>query len=117
MRSMVSRAVALVALMAGATAALPAGADGMQNLKAGFTSVTEAPADIVWHVIYPPDDFVEELPAGQVTGRMVGVFSGPLLAVYRFGMGVTDLLFTPIWVFPVMSPEPRWPLFEGVEYQ
>jgi hypothetical protein len=117
MRRWLGRVVACSAslLALGLPGAAPA--DGLQNLKAGTTSVIEAPADVVWHVISPPDDFVEELPAGQVTGRMVGVFSGPLLAIYRLGMGVTDLLFAPIWVFPVMSPEPRWELFEGVEYQ
>ena len=102
------RWTASLALLASITLATPALAEGLNSAKAGLTSLGQAPADLVWHVIFPPDDFVDELPFGQVTGRVLGLVSGPILAVHRAAMGLTDLLFTPFWVLPVMSPEPRW---------
>ena len=110
------RWTAFLALLVSMTLATPAIAGGLDSPKAGLTSVAQAPADVFWHVILPPEDFIDELPLGQVTGRMLGVFSGPLLAAHRLTMGLTDLVFTPFWVLPVMSPAPRWEWFEDVEY-
>ena len=103
-------------LLVSMTLATSALAEGLNSLKAGITSLVQSPADVVYHVILPPEDFVDELPFGQVTGRVLGVITGPLLGIHRASMGLTDLMFAPLWVFPIMSPEPRWEWFEGVEY-
>lgn len=103
-------------LVVALTIASSAMAEGLNSLKAGITGLIQSPADIFSHVISPPEDFEDEIPFGMVTGRMLGLVTGPLLGSYRAVMGVTDIVFTAFWVFPVMSPEPRWEWFEDVEY-
>ncbi len=106
-----------ICLALGATMlwAAPAQANGWNNLRAGLQGIIQSPVDVVWHVAMPPEDFIDELPAGQVTGRIVGLLSGPALGVYRLFMGATDVALSPLWVFPTMSPEARWN-WVGVEY-
>ncbi len=95
--------------------AAPAEANGWNNIRAGVQGIPQAIADPFIHVWSPPEDFIDELPAGQVTGRIFGLFSGTALGVYRLFMGATDVALSPLWVFPTMSPEARWNWF-GVEY-
>jgi hypothetical protein len=94
----------------------PAEANGWNNLKAGVQGIIQFPADPVIHIFTPPEDFIDELPAGRYTAHILGLFSGTLLAVYRVGMGATDIVLAPFWVFPTMSPEARWNWFDA-EYE
>lgn len=96
--------------------AAPAAANGWNNLKGGFQGILQAPADPVMYTIWPPDDFIEELPGGQVTGRILGVCAGTAMGVYRLGMGATDIILSPFWVFPILSPEAEWNWLD-VEYE
>ncbi len=96
--------------------AAPAEANGWNNLRAGVQGIIQAPADPVLFVVMPPDDFIDELPAGQVTGRVVGLLAGTAKGVYRIFMGATDIVLSPFWIFPTMSPESRWDWF-SVEYE
>lgn len=96
--------------------AAPAEANGWNNLRAGLQGIVQFPADPVIHIVTPPEDFIDELPAGQVTGRILGIFSGTALGVYRVAMGATDIVLSPFWVFPTISPEARWNWF-GAEYE
>ena len=107
-----------ISLVLGATMlwAAPAEANGWTNLKAGFQGILQFPADPVIHIVTPPEEFIEELPGGPVTGRILGIFSGTALGLYRLGMGATDIVLSPLWVFPTMSPEARWNWFD-VEYE
>ncbi len=105
--------LALVLLVSFAT---PARANGVNNFLAGIIGLLTFPADPVMDVITPPDDY-EDLPAFPVTGRIVGFFQGTLLGVYRAHMGVFDIVMSPLWIFPTMSPEARWEIIEGIEYE
>jgi hypothetical protein len=96
--------------------AAPAEANGWNNFRAGLQGILQFPADPVIHVWSPPEEFIEELPAGQFTGRILGLFSGTALGVYRAAMGVADVALSPLWIFPTMSPEARRNWF-GVEYE
>lgn len=96
--------------------AAPAQANGWNNFRAGLQGIIQFPADPAIHIVTPPEDFIDELPAGQVTGRILGIFSGTALGVYRVAMGATDIVLSPLWIFPTMSPEARWDWF-GVEYE
>ncbi len=93
--------------------AAPAEANGWNNFKAGLQGIIQFPADPVIHIYSPPEDFIDELPA---FARILGVFSGTALGVYRIAMGATDIVLSPFWVFPTMSPEARWNWF-GAEYE
>ena len=96
--------------------AAPAEADGWNSFRAGIQGIIQSPADPVIHTFNPPEDFIDELPAGRVTAHILGIFSGTALGVYRIGMGATDIVLSPFWVFPTMSPEARDNWF-GVEYE
>jgi hypothetical protein len=91
-------------------------AEGLNNLYAGINSLVSFYADPFVMVVIPPDEF-EELPAHKVTGRILAIPAGTLLSAYRVMMAAFDIAFTPFWVFPTMSPEPRWETIEGVEYE
>jgi len=91
-------------------------AEGLNNLYAGINGLLSFFADPFVMVVIPPEDF-EELPAHKVTGRILSIPAGTLLSAYRVMMGAFDVAFTPFWVFPTMSPEPRWETIQGVEYE
>lgn len=96
--------------------AAPAEANGWNNLKAGIQGIPQSVADPFIHIYSPPEDFIDELPAGRVTAHILGIFSGTALGIYRAAMGATDIVLSPLWVFPTMSPEARWNVL-GVEYE
>ena len=110
MRRSVTCAVLLLIL------ALPASgfAQGWNNLKAGTNGILTAPLDPILMVITPPDDF-EEMRAHQVTGRILALPTGVAMGAYRLLMGAFDVVFTPAWVFPTLSPSPRVELIPGIE--
>ena len=48
--------------------------------------------------------------------RVVGLCQGTLLGGYRVGMGALDVVFSPMTPFLMLSPEPRYMIFPGVEH-
>ena len=110
------RILMLLACLGLCSSALPASAEGLNNLKAGVNSISTFAADPILMVWEPPDDF-EDLPWHTVTGRVFALPTGVLLSAYRLGIGVFDIAFTPFYYFPTMSPEPRWFLIDDVEYE
>ena len=66
-------------------------------------------------IIDPPEEF-RDLPGAVVMAPILGFFSGTALGVYRLPMASVDIAFTPFWVFPTLSPEPRYEIIKGVEY-
>jgi len=116
MSNRVQKSVASIVAVAFLMVSTNARAEGMNNLFAFVNGVVNAPLDPIMFVISPPEDY-EELPFHQVTGRIIGLFAGVLMMVYRLSMAVFDLIFFPFWVFPVFSPEPHWALIPDVEYE
>lgn len=90
----------------------PALARGLENLKAGFNGFVTAVADPVLYLHEPPED-LEDLPGGGVTAHIAGAGAGTLMMVYRASMGLVDVAVTPLWVFPVLSPEPELTVVEA----
>ena len=108
-------AVCLAAAL-GAALAVPAQAEGIDNLKAGVIGLITFPADFVMGAVDPPKA-ATKLPGAVVTGPVVGFFSGIVMGVYRVSMAVVDISLSPFWVFPTLSPEPRFEnLKDEVEY-
>jgi len=106
--------IALVALVVGS----PASAKGLNNLQAGVTGLLTFWADPVWSAVDPPESF-DDMFGAPVTPHVVGFFQGTLLMVYRVTMGAFDVAMFPLWVFPTLSPEPRFDFAEDsqVEYE
>lgn len=105
----------LILLLLPLLAASPAQARGLDNLQAGISNLVQAPAEPVMMVVQLPDEF-EELPGHPYSSYVVAVPTGLVTFAYRAVMGAFDIVFTPMWVLPVMSPEPRWEWFE-VDYE
>jgi len=105
---------ALGILLLGATAS----ARGVNNLMAGINGLATFPFDPIASTVEPPEAF-EGMFGAPVTPVVVGFFQGTLMSVYRASMGVLDIAFFPFWVFPTLSPEPRYDLFNyyDVEYE
>ena len=93
----------------------PATAEGLNNLYAGANGLMTFLADPVLGVVEPPEAF-RELPGAVVTAPFLGLFSGVTMCAYRATMGALDVVFTPFWVFPTLSPEPRWEIIKDVDY-
>ncbi len=110
------RSVAVVACALTLLVSTAAGAEGFNNLFAGINGLATFPADPVMGVVDPPDDF-EDVPYAQVTGRVLGFGAGTVMMAYRATMAMLDIVFVPFWVFPTLSPEPRWELISEVEYE
>ena len=92
-------------------------AEGMNNLKSGVNGILTAPLDPLLMVVTPPDDFQEAqfILTPPVLSRVLAVPTGVLMAAYRFGMGVFDVAFFPVWVFPTLGPPPRVEIIPGIE--
>lgn len=91
-------------------------AGGTTNLLAGLNSLITFPADFVMPVIQPPEN-LEDMPGYPVTGRMLGFVGGLFQGTYRAFAGVTDLVTFPFWVVKSYSPEPRFQVIPGFEYE
>jgi hypothetical protein len=103
-------AVLLAVLGAGSLfGADPARAERLERALLGLNGIITAPADPVRHVVYPLEDYVE-VPGFPVSGHVLGLFSGTLLAAYRVAGGALDLAFSPLGVFPAIGPEPHYEL-------
>ncbi len=95
-----------VGLVLGCLAAAgPARAEGCNGLLAGINGIVTSPADIVYEAIEPPSMF-EELPAAPVSTHFLGVVAGVFSTVNRIGWGTVDIVLTPLWVVPTLSPKP-----------
>lgn len=93
---------------------LPAAAEGINNFLIGVNGLITFPADPVMMVVTPSEE-LEDMPGFPVTGRVAGLIGGTGLGVIRLIGGVYDVVFTPVWVFPSMSPPPRFYLVPGIE--
>ena len=91
-------------------------ANSLNNLLAGLNGIVTAPAEPVMHVVEPPEA-LQELPGGMWTARPVGFVSGTLMLVYQTVMGAVDVAFSPFWIIPPVSPEPRWEIVPGYEVE
>jgi hypothetical protein len=81
----------------------------------GLNSLITFPADPVMDTVKPREEF-DELPLAAGTKYFAGLGTGIMLSMYRAGMGVFDVLWAPITPMKMMSPEPRWMIFPGVEH-
>lgn len=92
------------------------GTDVNNRVRMGFNSLFTAPVDPVMGTIEPLEEFAA-LPGGRVTRYVAGFGQGVLLGVYRAAAGALDLVFAPFTPFAMLSPEPRYTLFEGIEHE
>ena len=81
----------------------------------GLNSWLTFPADPILGLVTPREEF-NELPGGKVTKYPIGLIQGTLMAGYRLFMGFGDLCL--FWLPPMtmLSPEPHYMLFPGVEH-
>ncbi|HEY5657502.1 MAG TPA: hypothetical protein VIY27_06905 [Myxococcota bacterium] len=86
------------------------------RLLIGLNSVLTGPADPVASTLDPLEEF-RELPGGAVSQYFVGLGQGILLGAYRISMGALDLLFSPVTPMVMLSPEPRYLLFQGAQHE
>ena len=101
---------------AGSAAAAPPGGKIYQNLIAATNGLLTAHMDPIMQVVYPPDDF-EYVWGYPVTARALGLVSGTAMMVYRLTGAVYDIVVAPFWIFPVLSPEPRFEIIPGADYE
>jgi len=113
----VFRVVTIALALACLAGASPARAAGCNGFLAGINGILTAPADIVYSAIEPPGMF-EEFPAAPVSSHFLGTVAGVFYTVDRIGWGVVDVVMTPLWVFPTLSPKPVFEIipFYEIEY-
>jgi hypothetical protein len=90
--------------------------DAMGNrFLVGLNSWLTFPADPILGLVTPRAEF-SDLPGAVITKYPVGLMQGVLLSGYRVVMGFADM--TLFWLTPMvmMSPEPHYMLFPGVEH-
>jgi ABC-type uncharacterized transport system permease subunit len=106
----------LVVLLAALSVAAPARAGGLQNLLIGLNGLLTFPADPVMMVVTPPEQ-LEDMPAFPVLGRIAGLVVGTLQGGYRAFSGATDVVTAAFIVVPSFSPQPRYQLIPGIEFE
>ena len=104
-----------LALLA-ALAPTPAVAGGFYNLKIGLNGMLTGPLDPFASMIWPSEN-PEDLPGAPVTNRMCGLVVGTMIGVFRVFAGATDVVTSPLWVIPSYSPEPRFQIIPGFDYE
>jgi hypothetical protein len=82
----------------------------------GLNSLITFPADPVMSAVSPDEEW-NELPLGVATKYPVGFFQGSLLMAYRLTAGTFDLLMAPVTPMRMISPAPRYLLFEDAEHE
>jgi hypothetical protein len=112
-----TRLVAAALALALTYPALPARADGFNSLFAGINGLLTFPADPIVDVIEVSED-LQDLPLREVTGRVIGVFLGSGVGLYRATFAAADVLLFPLWVVPTLSPEAKFEIipFYEVDY-
>ena len=121
MRILIAATAILVVLTAAASASaedsepleLPT---AVNNVLAGLNGLATFPADPVMSAVDPPREF-EDMWGAPVTSHTLGFFQGTFLMLYRATMGVADIAFAPLWVFPTLSPEGRYEIIPGYEIE
>ena len=112
------RSVAVVACALTLLVSTAAHGEGFNNLFAGLNGLANvllAPDPLIG-IMEPPEEF-EDVPLPQVTGRVLGFGAGMVMMGYRATMAVLDIVLVPFWVFPTLSPEPRFEMISDVEYE
>lgn len=109
--------LAIVAALALAPAAFAGGVDGKDQALLGLNGAITSPADVVVNTAMGDDrfdlpGFTSNVATEFVYDRVVGVFTGSFMTVYRFTAGVVDV---PMALFPVtnFSPDPRFVVIGG----
>jgi ABC-type uncharacterized transport system permease subunit len=110
------RTVTVLALLATLSVAGPARAGGLYNLLIGLNGMLTFPADPVMQVVHPPEA-LEDMPLFPVTGRICGLVIGTIQGAYRVFAGATDVVTSPLIVVGSVSPQPRYELLPGFEYE
>ena len=82
----------------------------------GVNSMATFLADPVMSAAEPDSEF-DELPGATVTKYPVGFVQGTLLGTFRACAGLLDVLLAPLTPFRMLSPEPRYLLFENAEHE
>jgi len=80
-----------------------------------INSLVTFPADPVMGAVQPLEEF-DELPLATATKYPIGFGQGTLLSLYRASMGAFDVVFAPLTPMKLLSPEPRYMIFPGVEH-
>lgn len=88
--------------------------DRGNQFLAGVTGLATFPADPVMDALEPSKQ-IQGLP-GKYTENVVGFAGGFFHGLYRAWMGTLDIVLTPFFVFPTLSPQPNWNPF-GVQYE
>jgi hypothetical protein len=91
------------------------GNDVKTKFLGGTNGVITSFADPVALAVNPTDD-MKAMPGGVVTGPVTGFFGGLLLGTYRLASGALDQVLAPFYIFPMLSPEPRYKLIPGWEH-
>jgi len=109
-----TRLAAAALALAIAQPAAPARADGFNSLFAGINGLLTFPADPIVDVVEVPED-LQDLPLRDVTGRVIGLFVGSGVGLYRAFFAAADVALFPLWVVPTLSPEARFEIIPFYE--
>jgi hypothetical protein len=112
MRKLVAATAALLIL----TSSAAAHAEGVNNLAAGVNGLLTFVVDPFAFATEPPEAF-EDMTGAPYTSGILGFFAGIVMMPYRATMGALDIALFPFWVFPTLSPEARFDLFEQSEFE
>jgi len=82
----------------------------------GLNSILTAPADPAMSAVKPDKEF-NELPLAVVTKWPVGFVQGAMLMGHRAVSGLLDITFSLLTPMKMLSPEPRFMIFPGVEHE
>jgi hypothetical protein len=111
-RNLVAMTAALLVL----TSAASAQAEGLNNLAAGANGLLTAPVDPMLFALEPPE-VLEDMWGAPVTTHTFGFLTGVVMLPYRAVMGALDIVLFPFWVFPTLSPEPKFDLYQNMEFE
>lgn len=87
----------------------------LNSFFAGLNGLLTFPADPVMDAMQPSAQ-IQGLP-GKYTENAVGFAGGILFGVYRAWMGSVDVVLSPFWIFPTVSPPAHWNLFPFYEIE
>lgn len=112
----ISKLMAVTAAVLVLTAGATAQAEGVNNLAAGVNGLLTAPVDPFLYTLEPPEVY-EDIWGAPFTAHTMGFFTGLVMLPYRAVMGALDIAFFPFWVFPTLSPEPKFDLYQNIEFE